>query len=99
MMTFNKKEINEMVESLKDGEKLVFQLHETFGGGFSMIELNPNYPGKKQKKYTIRLGKDMETAQKTRPFWSSDKLKDVSSWISDRAIKLIEQPAPLKEAV
>jgi hypothetical protein len=92
MITFNKKDISVMIESLNNGRRLAFQLHETFGGGVSLVELNPLYPGKKQKKYTIRLGKDVELAQSAAPFWSSDKLKDVSAWVSDRAIKVIEEP-------
>ena len=90
MMTFNKKDISVMIESLQDGGRLAFQLHDTFGGGVSLVGLNPLYPGKKQKKYIIRLGKDVELAQKSTPFWSSDKIKDVSNWVSDRAIKIIE---------
>ena len=90
MMTFNKKDISVMIESLNNGDRLAFQLHDTFGGGVSLVELNPLYPGKKQKKYTIRLGKDIELAQTATPFWSSDKIKDVSGWVSDRATKVIE---------
>ena len=90
MLKFSKNDISAMIESLRNGERLVFQLHETFGGGVSLVELNPLYPGKKQKRYIIRLGKDVDLAQKATPFWSSDKIKDVSVWVSDRAIKVIE---------
>lgn len=43
------KEIMKRVDQLQNGEALRFKIHETFGGGFAIIELNPKYPAKKEK--------------------------------------------------
>jgi hypothetical protein len=99
MPTFTRDQIIKMIEQLSNGQRLVYKLHETFGGGLSALELNPLYPGKKQKKYILRLGKDIELAKTATPFWSSDKIKDVAGWVADRAVEMVEQPEPLKEAI
>jgi len=99
MPFLSKKDVIEMLEQLAGEQKLVFKLHDTFGGGAAVLELNPLYPQKKQKKFHLRVGKDVEQAKKANPLWSSDKAKDLAGWVSDRAIEVIERPAPLKEAV
>ena len=99
MELVTKNDIIQMMEQLTGEQKLGFKLHESFGGGAAVLELNPLYPQKKQKKFILRTGKDVEVAKKAKPFWSSDKAKDLAAWVADRAIEIIERPAPLKEAV
>ena len=99
MEFLSKKDVIQMMERLTGEQKLVFKLPETYGGGAAVLELNPLYPQKKQKKFILRTGKDAEVAKKAKPFWSSDKAKDLAAWVADRAIEITERPAPLKEAV
>ena len=41
-----KKEIIQKLEQLPKGGQLKFKLHETFGGGFAIAEVNPKFPDK-----------------------------------------------------
>ena len=86
-----KKEIMEMMERLQNGKPLVFSLPPTFGGGIALIELNPEYDGKKQKKYRIRLGKDEALARVAKPFWETDKSKQLAAWVVDRLGELVSE--------
>jgi len=99
MEFLNKKDIIQMMEQLTGEQKLVFKLPDTYGGGAAVLELNPLYPQKKQKKFILRTGRDADVAKTAKPFWSSDKAKDLAGWVADRANEIIERPAPLKEAV
>jgi hypothetical protein len=57
-----------------------------FGRGAAVIERNPNWPGKKQKKYIVSLS-DMEGTRLSgakSKFFESDKSKEVASWIKER---------------
>jgi len=56
------------------------------GRGAALVEFNPNYPGKKQKKYilsTVNV-EGMEPVGKPQKFLESDKAKDIAKWISER---------------
>lgn len=60
-----------------------------FGRGAAVVELNPNYPGKKEKKYTLYFSnmdgtKLVGTKQK---FVALDKSKQVAGWIKERHSK------------
>jgi hypothetical protein len=64
------------------------------GRGAAVVELNPNYPGKKQKKY-IMYTDDVEGTQpvgKRQKSFDTDKAKDIVSWIKERHY----QPSQLK---
>ena len=99
MPFLTKNDLIRMMGQLTGEQKLVFKLQETFGGGAAVLELNSLYPQKKQKKFLLRTGKNVESAKNAKPLWASDKAKDLAGWVSDRAIAIIEQPVPLKEAV
>lgn len=72
------------VEQMSDGAQLIFRLDEVFGGGIAIIELNPSYPQKGQKKYLLRWGKSIEETKGLAPLINSDKAKSVAGWVADR---------------
>jgi hypothetical protein len=78
------KEIAERLEQLEGGQGLRFGIPATFGGGFAIIERNPDYLGEGQKKYVLKLEKDEGLAGQARPYWMSDKPKDLARWVGDR---------------
>jgi hypothetical protein len=53
--------------------------------GASIIEFNPNYPGKKQKKYNVYSADviDMQPAEKGQKLFDSDKPKDIARWVKE----------------
>lgn len=53
--------------------------------GAAVIELNPNYPGKKQKKYIVYPADviDMQPVGKGQKLFDSDKPKNIARWIKD----------------
>jgi hypothetical protein len=55
------------------------------GMGAAVIELNPNYPGKKQKRYIIYVADviDMQPVGKGQKLFDSDKPKDITRWLKD----------------
>lgn len=55
------------------------------GMGAAVVELNPNYPGKKQKKYIVYMADviDMKPFDKGDRIFDSDKSKDIAKWIKD----------------
>jgi hypothetical protein len=84
-MALNWKEIGVQIEQLKDSQSLRFKLHETFGAGIAIIELNSKYPAKKEKKYWLKWGKSEEIVRGlAEPFWATDKSKDLAKWVADR---------------
>ena len=50
-----------------------------------MIELNPNFPGPKQKKYNVYTVDviEMKPANKGEKSFDSDKPKDISRWVKN----------------
>ena len=59
------------------------------GRGAAVVELNPNYPGKKQKKYIVYTD-DVDGTQllgKRQKAFDTDKPKDVVNWIKERHYK------------
>jgi hypothetical protein len=89
---FTQAEIQQKIEGLSEPGSTVF-FYTARGGkhggplgmGAAVIELNPNYPGKKQKKYTIYTADviDMQPVGKGDKIFDSDKPKDIARWMKD----------------
>jgi hypothetical protein len=87
---FTQAEIQQKIEALKEPGNTVF-FYTARGGkhggplgmGAAVIELNPNYPGKKQKKYIVYTADviDMQPVGKGDKIFDSDKPKDIARWI------------------
>jgi hypothetical protein len=89
---FTEAEIQERIEALKEpGNTAFFYMARggksggPLGMGAAVIELNPNYPGKKQKKYIIYIADviDMQPVGKGDKIFDSDKPKDIARWVKD----------------
>ena len=89
---FTQAEIQQKVEALKEpGSKVFFYTCRggnhggPLGMGAAVIELNPNYPGNKQKKYNMYVVDviDMEPAPKGTKAYDSDKPKDIARWVKN----------------
>jgi len=94
MPQITRKEITERLEALKPGESLRFRLTETFGARFVILQLNPLYPQKGQKKFVLLNGKDEANARSQAPFYASDKAKKLAEWVADRAAGWITETEP-----
>jgi len=89
---FTEAEIQQKIEALKEPGNTAF-FYTARGGksggplgmGAAVIELNPNYPGKKQKKYIIYAADvtDMQPVGKGDKIFDSDKPKDIAHWVKD----------------
>jgi hypothetical protein len=87
---FTEDEIQQKIETLKEPGETVF-FYQARGGnnggplgmGASVIELNPSYPGKKQKKYNIYTTDvvDMQPVNERQKLFVSNKLKEVAKWV------------------
>jgi hypothetical protein len=84
-MRLKKDEIIRKMEEFKDGETLKFTIPATFGGGIAIIALNPKCSEKNGKKYLLQTGKD----DNTKPYWDTDKPKDLAKWVTDRMGDLV----------
>lgn len=62
---------------------LRYKLAEKRGGGFATIRPNPNYPGKKQRKYLLVWSTEKEVAGEgnIRLAWDLDEPKELAKWI------------------
>ena len=89
MVTVNKQEIIQKMEGLNDGARLRLRLSPTFGAGAVIIELNPTCKEKGQKKYLMWWGSNEDLARAKNPFMSSDKAKNIASWVADRAAQWV----------
>jgi len=92
----NEAEILQKIEGLKEpGSTVFFYLAggSASGGplrrGAGIVELNPNYPGAKQKKYNIYRAdvKTTEPVDKGQKAFESDKAKDAAKWIKNNHFK------------
>jgi hypothetical protein len=90
MKPMSKKRITELMERLREGERLVFEVVETFGLRITIIQLNPRYPQERERKYLLRWGKDEESARNGRPFIASDEARYLADWLSERSPVLVE---------
>ena len=77
-------EIVRRLEKIQPGEKLKLRTSPTFGNVTVILEINPAWPQKGQKKYLLWVGKTEEAACKEKPFFQSDKAKKVAGWVSER---------------
>ena len=87
-------EILKKIESLSEPGSTVFLYIAgspasggPFGRGAAVVEVNPNYPGPKQKKYNLYADNVDGSGQpvgKRQLLFSSDKTKEVASWIKER---------------
>ncbi len=89
---FTEAEIQQKIEALSTPGSTVFfymARGSTIGGplgmGATVVELNPNYPGKKQKKYNIYPTDviDMQPVEKGLKLFDSDKPKDIARWVKE----------------
>jgi hypothetical protein len=89
---FTQAEIQQKIEALSEPGSTVFfytarggQHGGPLGMGAAVIELNPNYPGKKQKKYIVYTADviDMQPVGKGQKLFDSDKPKNIAGWVKD----------------
>jgi hypothetical protein len=89
---FTEAEIQQKIEALREPGSTVFfymargsAIGGPLGMGSSVVELNPNYPGKKQKKYNVYptdvIG--MQPVGKGQKLFDSDKTKNIAHWIKE----------------
>jgi hypothetical protein len=89
---FTQAEIQQKIEAISEPGNTVF-FYSARGGkhggplgmGAAVIELNPNYPGKKQKKYIVYTADviDMQPVGKGNKLFDSDKPKDIARWVKE----------------
>ena len=89
---FTEAEIQQKIETLREPGDMVFfymgrgSAHGgPLGMGAAVIELNPNYPGKKQKRYNVYVADviDMQPVDKGQKLFDSDKPKDIARWVKE----------------
>jgi len=89
---FTEAEIQQKIEALSEpGSTVFFYMARgtacggPLGMGSAVIEFNPNYPGKKQKKYNVYPTDviDMQPAGKGQKLFDSDKPKDIARWVKE----------------
>ena len=87
---FTQAEIQQKIEALSEpGSSVFFYMDHgsAYGGplgkGAAVIELNPNYPGKKQKKYNVYVADviDMQLADKGNKLFGVNEPKRVAIWV------------------
>jgi hypothetical protein len=89
---FTEAEIQQKIEALPEPGSTVFfymargtAIGGPLGMGAAIVELNPNYPGKKQKKYNVYPTDvvDMQPVGKGEKLFDSDKPKQIARWIKE----------------
>jgi hypothetical protein len=70
----------------------------TFGSDIVILELNPAWPQKGEKKFLLWLGKDESLARRDKPFIQSDKAKKVAGWASERWAQWLPQETAAEQA-
>jgi hypothetical protein len=85
-MKLSREEIMRQMEQLKDGESLKFAIPEIFGGGIAIIGPNPKRSEKGAKKYLLEIGDD----EGVKPYWDTNKPKDLAKWVADRQGDLVQ---------
>ena len=89
MAAVSKEEIIQKMEELNNGVSLRLRLSPTFGAGAVIIELNPAYKEKGQKRYLMWWGSNEDQARARNPFMASDKAKSLASWVGDRGAQWV----------
>jgi hypothetical protein len=88
---FTETEIRQKVEALSEPGSTVFFYQAAgpahggpLGMGAAVIELNPNYPAKKGKKYIIYTANviNMQPVGKGQKLYDSDKPKEIAKWVA-----------------
>ncbi|MFH0914741.1 MAG: hypothetical protein V1849_05605 [Chloroflexota bacterium] len=86
---FTQAEIQQKIEGLTEPGSTVFFYQARgaahggpLGMGAAVVELNPNYPGKKQKRYIVSQADvvDLQPVGKGQRLFDSNKPKDIASW-------------------
>jgi hypothetical protein len=89
---FTQAEIQQKIEALKEpGNTVFFYMARgvasggPLGMGAGVVELNPNYPDKKQKKYIVYAANviDMQPVGTRQKLFDLDKPKQIANWIKD----------------
>jgi hypothetical protein len=93
----SKKKIIELIERIQEGERLVFEVTDTFGFRITIIQLNPRYPHGREKKYLLRLGKVEGNARNGKSFIASDEAPRLADWLLERSPVLLESPLDPEE--
>ena len=87
---FTEAEIQQRIEALSEpGSSVFFYIARgiahggPLGMGAAVVELNPNYPQKKGKRYNIYTADvvDMQPVGKGQKFFDSNKAKEIAKWI------------------
>ncbi len=96
---YTEKEIQQQIEALSEpGSSIFFYLTASpasggpLGRGAAVVEVNPKYPGKGQKKYILTAVSvdGTELTQKGIKMFDSDKASYVARWIKERHFKASE---------
>ena len=89
---FSEAEIRQKIEAMREPGSTVFFYMDRGGAhggplgmGAAVVELNPNYPGKKQKRYNVYIADvvEMQPVGKGQKLWDSDKPKEIARWIKE----------------
>jgi hypothetical protein len=95
---FTETEIQQKIDTLAEpGDSVFFYLDHgsahggPLGTGAAIIELNPGYPGKKQKKYNVYVSDviDMKPATRGDKLFDSDKSKQLAGWVKSNHHKRV----------
>ena len=87
---YTEDEIRQRIEALAEPGSSVFFYADhgsahggPLGRGAAVIELNPNYPGKKQKKYNVYVADviEMQLADKGNKLFDLNEPKRLASWV------------------
>ena len=89
---FTETEILQKIEALSEPGSTVFfyqargpAVGSPLGRGAAIVELNPNYPAKKGKKYIIYTANvvGMEPVSNRQKLYDSNKPKEIAKWVKD----------------
>jgi hypothetical protein len=89
---FTEADMRQKIEELSEPGSMVFfymargvKHGGPLGMGAAVVELNPDYPGKRQRKYNICAADviDMQPVGKGDKVWDSDKPKAIARWIKE----------------
>jgi hypothetical protein len=98
MQPVSRDEIVKRLENIQPGEKLKLRTNRTFGDDMVILELNPAWPQKSEKKYLLWVGKTEEAARRDKPYLQSNKAKKVAGWASDRWAQWLPEEVAKKAA-
>jgi len=98
MQPVSRDEIVKRLENIQPGEKLKLRTSRTFGDDIVILELNPAWPQKREKKYLLWVGKTEEAARKEKPFLQSDRAKKVAGWAAERWAQWLPEEIAKKAA-